>query len=172
MQTTLLFDAYAYPLMRGGGLFFMVMGAAIAIGAATARFRKHILIIGSVLAGVSLGVFAPGLSAKFGLPTTFQIVSLGVAITLEMIAIPIVASVSRHRGDRAMNISILVVVALHFFVMLPAFGPSVGILGVACAVNLAAAMKFNAYRFALLWLTDGCLKLSVGTLMLVAPTLA
>jgi hypothetical protein len=172
MQTTLLFDAYSYPLIRGGGLFFLIIGAAIVIGAATARFRKHILIFGSVLAAASLGVMAPGLSAKFGIPTMFQLVSLGVAITLEMIAIPIVVKLTKHRGDRDMNISILLVVALHFFVMLPAFGPSVGILGLACVMNLVTAVKIADYRFSLVWLVDGCLKIVAGALMLIAPTLA
>jgi len=170
--TTLLFDAYSYPLIRGGGLFFLVIGAAIVIGAATPRFRTHILVLGGVSASISLGIFAPGLSAKYGLPTTLQLVSLGVAITLEMIAIPIVARLTRHRGDRDMNISILFVVALHFFFMLPTFGPCVGILGLACALNLIAAVKLTAYRFAFVSLIDGFLKLSIGTLMLVVPTLA
>jgi Kef-type K+ transport system membrane component KefB len=150
----------------------MIIGAGIVLGAATAKFRKPSLIFGSVLAAVSLAIFAPGLSADYGLPTMFQLVSLGVAITLEMIAIPIVARLTKHRGEREMNISILFVVALHFFIMLPTFGPSVGILGLACAVNLVAAVKIPSYRFSLLWLIDGCLKISMGALMLLAPTLA
>jgi hypothetical protein len=94
-----------------------------------------------------------------------QIVSLGLAVTLEMILLVRVLSASRSFDDRETMLSILTIVGAHFVLMTPAFGPLMMVLAGASVLNVLLALTSRAYASPLVWAVDGALKAGVGALM-------
>jgi hypothetical protein len=69
------------------------------------------------------------------------------------------------RGERAVVLTILGIVALHFLPMAPAFGPPLVLLGLLCAANVLLAVRWSDYSLRTIWATDGALKLAIGALL-------
>lgn len=161
--------ANLYPLVRGGGLFVMLMGAGIVLGAIWFRSRNSFLAIGAIVATVAVSLTAARLAAPYGVPTLAQIGWLVAAVVAEVIALALVIPRFARRGERAVLLAILVVVGLHFIPMAPAFGPLAAVLGVLCALNAFAAVRMSQYPLRAVWATDGVLKVILGALMWFVP---
>ena len=159
---------YSFPLMPGGALFVLIVGLFVVAGGLLGR-QIAFLIAGFVAAGVAMGLFAPRLSAPFGQPATYQVAALIFAVILEAFMISVVRRRLRGGDQRTLIIAILTVVALHFFIMIPAFGWGMLWLSVACIVNVGAAKSIPAYPTNALWTVDGALKVLFGAIILRMP---
>lgn len=156
-----------YPLIRGGGLFLVIVGATIMAGAALPRIRNVLLALGLALAGVATAIAAPGLARPLGAPAGQQILALAGAVLLEIILIPIVVRRVRHRGERITILSVLLVIGVHFLPMVVAFGPTIGLLGILTILNASAGLWLRpTMTLSICWFIDGLLKLACGITML------
>jgi hypothetical protein len=164
----MVFDLAAYgsawPLATLGGLFVMAMGAAVILGANFPQQRMALVWIGFVggIGAIVFGVTDLGIDPRP--PTRFQALALMVAIALELAAFSFLMRPLHRRGERAVVAGTLAIVGAHFIVMWPAFGPLIGVLGIACCVNAAAAW-FTSYSLRAAWFIDGVLKLAFGLAM-------
>ena len=111
------------------------------------------------------------LSRGLGSPSLLQVSFLALAILLEIAGFAYLMPAVRPRGERATLGATLGIVGAHFLVMLPAFGPLIGALGLACTLNAAVFWRFSAYRAAFAWFVDGCLKLLLGMAMIATSPL-
>jgi hypothetical protein len=160
-----LTQAEAFPLIRGGGLFLVVAGMSIVLGAFLFRARYPIFGVGAAIASGLTAGFSAQLAAPYGPPSLIQIVSLGLAVALEMILLVRVLSASRSFDDRETMLSILTIVGAHFVLMTPAFGPLMMALAGASVLNVLLALTTRGYASPLVWAVDGALKAGVGALM-------
>jgi hypothetical protein len=154
-----------YPLAPLGGLYIATVGACVVIGGIIARVRMV-----SVWIGLGLGIAAvTAFAGRFGAtvaPTWLAIAALVIAVIVEFAAFMILMPRVRPRGERAVVALTLAIVGTHFLIMLPAFGPSVEVLGVACLVNAAAFWRMTGYGVQAAWVVDGLLKLGFGLAIL------
>jgi len=164
-----LLHAYgeAFPLVRSGGLFVGIVGLAIVAGGLRFGWRNAILGVGAAIATTATAVTAARFAAPFGAPTLFQISDLIAAVALEGAALAWAIPRFRPGGERAITLAILMIVAVHFVLMAPAFGPLVALLGVLAAINAYAGMRFGALSLRAIWVADGALKVAIGAAMLV-----
>src|ERR1700679_3386283 len=79
--------AYAFPMVRAGGVFIFIMGAGVVLGALLPGRRRSLLIIGAGVATVAIVLLAAPLSAPFGTPTRLQLWFLFGSISAEAILI-------------------------------------------------------------------------------------
>lgn len=158
-----------FPIVRGGGVFLGVVGAAIMLGALHFTRRSVVLAAGACLGSIATALTAYPLAA--GAPTNPQIGALAVAVALEVIALAWVMRRFAKRGQRQLTVAILVVVGLHFTLMAPAFGPLIVALGLACTLNAAIGSVVRLYSLPALWFADGALKFGIGAAMLWAHRL-
>lgn len=161
--------ADVYPLIRSGGLFVMLIGAAIVLGSIWFRSRNALLGLGATIAAVAVSLSAARLAAPYGVPTFAQVAWLVTAVVAEVVALVFVIRRFAPHGERAVLLAILVVVGMHFLPMAPAFGPLAAVLGVVCAVNALAAVRISGYPLRAVWAIDGGLKIAVGALMWWLP---
>ena len=158
-------QADLFPLIRAGGLFLMIVGAAILIGALRLRWRNPLLGAGAALATAATILTAAHLTAPYGIPTRFQIGSLVFAVLLEGVALAWAIRRFSRRGERAMTIAVLAIVGAHFLLMAPAFGPLIFLLGMLTLGNALAGARFQNYSLQTLWAMDGFFKLALGGAM-------
>jgi hypothetical protein len=95
-----------------------------------------------------------------------QVSFLALALVLEIAGFSYLMPIMRPRGERAMLSATLGIVGAHFLVMLPAFGPLIGGLGLGCTLNAAGFWRISTYRAEFAWFVDGCLKLAFGAAMI------
>lgn len=158
----------AMPLVRSGGVFLIIVGAAIALGAVWEKQRYAILALGVIAASAALAWLAVPLSAPYGPPTALQLYSIALAVGVEAAAIfTIVPRAARH-GQRAMTIAVLAIVGAHFMIMTPAFGPLIFALGAANLLNALIAAILHVYPLRMMWAVDGLLKAGFGVAMYLA----
>lgn len=160
-----LTQAEVFPLIRGGGLFLIVAGISIVLGAFAFRLRYPIFGVGAAIAGGLTAVYAAPLAAPYGAPTLVHVASLGIAVALEMILLVSVLGARRSADDREAMLSVLTIVGAHFVLMSPAFGPLMMVLAGASVLNVLVALLMRAYPSVLVWAVDGALKAGVGALM-------
>lgn len=159
--------AHAFPMIRAGGLFILLMGCGVALGSIIPDRRRMLLAAGAGIASIALIVFASRLSVPFGRPTQLQIEALVGAIIFEAVAIRIAVAKYRKAGERPLLLAILFAVGLHFLPMGLAFGPICAGLGVATSLSaatglwLARSVSLNG-----LWAADGIMKVAFGAAML------
>jgi hypothetical protein len=158
-------QADLFPLIRAGGLFLMIVGAAILAGAFQFKWRNALLGVGALIATTATIVTTARLAAPFGIPTTVQIASLIVAVLLEGVALAWAIRRFSPRGERAMTIAVLAVVGAHFVLMAPAFGPLIVLLAVLTVSNALAGARFLNYPLQTLWAVDGFFKFALGLAM-------
>ncbi len=170
MSSSELLGAHPFPLIRGGGLFLLLVGLSIVVGAVAPRRLWASFTAGVMIASAVVALTAVRLTAPLGRPTAFQIESLMVAVFIEVMAIGWLGSRLRAATERQRTLSILLVVGAHFFVMAPAFGPLVVLLGLASVVNALAGLRATATPWVAFWVVDGLLKAGVGgTMFWYAP---
>lgn len=156
-------------MIHAGGLFILVMGLGIVLGAILPARRKVLLATGAAVASVALMVFGPALSAPLGSPSKMQLWALVGAIALEMVLISVAVVKYKNAGERSLLLAILFVVGLHFLPMAGAFGPLCAVLGFALSTCAAAGLWINpSLPLNRLWLADGLIKAGFGAFMLVA----
>jgi hypothetical protein len=153
------------PLIRSGGVFLILVGAAIAAGALWYKRRYVILALGAVVGSVALAVLAAPLSSPYGPPSLLQLSALSLAVLFEAAALFILVPRAARRGERALTVTILAIVGAHFLIMTPAFGPLIFVLGAANLINALIGARLVAYPAPALWVVDGVLKAAVGVAM-------
>lgn len=164
--------AHPYPLVRGGGLFLVLVGISIVVGALRPSVRETSWRTGLLVATVITTIAAPGLARTLGKPTLKQIVALVAAVVLEVVLIPVLIRATRHRGERTLVLSVLLAVGLHLVPMAVAFGPVVAGLGFLTMVNAAVGLwGLPQARLSQLWFVDGLLKVVGGAAMLFSVEL-
>lgn len=162
--------AYAFPMVRAGGVFVFIMGAGVVLGAFLPNRRRSLLISGAALATIAMIFSAAPLSAPLGTPTRFQLWFLFASIGAEAILVRVAVALYRQAGERSLLLAILFAVGLHFLPMAVAFGPICAALGVTlcgCAGSglwLRPGIPLNR-----LWASDGFIKMAFGVIMLLAP---
>jgi hypothetical protein len=157
---------HPYPLIRGGGLFLLFVGAGFLLGWLIPKWWVQLAIAGGIT-----GVIASGLSAllpSLGTPSWIHITALIGSMVLEMGLIYLVITKYRDAGERKLILAILFVVGLHFITMGAAHGPLIAILGVVTAINAAVGLWLRQAPLKLFGITDALLKLGVGAVMLLA----
>jgi hypothetical protein len=158
-------QADLFPLVRGGGLFLIIVGVAILLGALQFRWRNPLLGAGAALATAATIATAAHLAAPFGSPTLLQVGSLVVAVLLEIVVLAWAIRRFSSQGERVATIAVLAVVGAHFVLMAPAFGALIVLLGALTVANALARLHFKTYALRTLWAVDGLLKLAVGGAM-------
>lgn len=156
-----------FPMIPGGGLFFIPIGLCIVAGALVARARMMLVWV-----GLALGIVAILLGGRFleGLPppSTAQVAFFVAAIVAEVIAFRVAMPRVRPAGLRPTLLVTLAIVGGHFLVMVPAFGLPILVLALLCLGNAATAWRMPAYPVSAAWFVDGLFKTCVGVAMWLA----
>lgn len=162
---------HAFPLIRGGGLFIVIMGLGMLLGALLPSRRGLFLAAGAAAATLAIVVFARPLAAPFGAPTAIQLWFLFGSIAAEAALIPLAVARYRQSGERAVLLAILFVVGLHFIPMAVTFGPPFAALGFALCTVAGLGLWVRAdISLDRLWAADGLIKTGFGaTMLLVTP---
>lgn len=157
---------HLFPMIRGGGLFILIMGIGVILGGLWPRRRMAMLIAGGAGATLAIILAADLLARPLGVPSRFQFWALAAAIALEIVLIRIVVARYKHAGERQFLLAILFVVGLHFLPMAITFGPLCAALGLCAMANAAIAWRTSRdISVNRVWIIDGALKLSFGALM-------
>jgi hypothetical protein len=159
-----------HPMAPLGGLFVGTIGVFLILGALLPAMRMKLTYVGFAAGTAALflgGRLAVGLPA----PSRLQVISLVLAIVMEIGMFIILMPRARRRGERAVLVTTLAIVGVHFLVMLPAFGPLIGVLGVLCLLNAAIAWRNPSYRIDLAWFLDGAMKLGLGIVLVMTSPL-
>lgn len=157
----------AYPMMRGAGLFVLLVGLGITIGGLLGR--KHVvrmLVAAGVLAILSQIFRIRGLTDFPGTPTKTQFYVLGGGIAFEALLIAGVVYLVPDRSSRKFWLWILFVVGLHFIILAYAQGPPLLLLGLFSMVNAIAGLRWTSISYLRFWVIDGLLKIAIGAWML------
>ena len=160
-----------YPMTPYGGVFIATVGVCVITGAVLRNYRGNLVWIGFALGGILLLACGGTLGRGLHSPSLFQVSFFGFAIVLEIAAFRYLMPAVRPRGERATLGATLGIVGAHFLVMLPAFGPLIGALGLACTLNAAGFWLLFAYHADFAWFVDGCLKLLLGMAMIATSPL-
>lgn len=165
MEPLLAAADHPYPLIRGGGLFLMCVGAGFLTGLLV---PKH--WIPCAIAGFFAGFVASGLSAllpSLGTPSVVQIAGLVGSFLLEAGLLWFVLTRWRDRDERTLGLAIVLVVGVHFITMGLAHGPLIAGLGVLCVANAGLGLLVPAIPLRGAYLVDALLKLGFGVWMFV-----
>lgn len=160
---TLATEAHPFPLIRGGGLFLMGIGAGFLLGWIFPRAWVPFAIGGAVA-----GIVGSGLSAllpRLGPYQWPQVAALIGAIVIEMGLIYLVVSRYQDAGQRTLLFAILFVVGVHFVIMGAAHGPLILVLGVLTMLNAGLALLVPGIPLRLGGFVDAALKLGFGAWM-------
>jgi Family of unknown function (DUF6609) len=160
-----------YAMTPYAGVFIATVGVCVIAGTVLRNYRDNLVWIGFALGSVLLLAFGGILSRGLHSPSLLQVSSLALAIFLEIAGFRYLMPAVRPRGERATLSATLGIVGAHFLVMLPAFGPLIGALGLACTLNAVGLWRLSAYRAGFAWFVDGCLKLLLGIVMIATSPL-
>jgi uncharacterized protein DUF6609 len=155
--------AAAYPMARRGGLFLVLIGAALI--AAIALGRDALVSYPVFFAGTGLAIVSLFVSRRLsdGRPTRAQLVALAAAIALEVVLFALLPRVlPLGTPEHTRWLWALMIVGVHFLPMAVSFGPLFLLLGGACISNAALGLLLPEVPFALFGVIDGVLKLFVG----------
>jgi hypothetical protein len=159
---------HPYPMMRGAGLFVLLVGFSITIGGLLGKkYVVRMLIAGGVLAILSQIVQVKGINNFGGIPTPAQLYALYIGIIFEAVLIGLVAYFIRDRGSRRFWLWILLVVGIHFMVLAYAQGPPLLLLAVSSIANAIVGLCMMNVSYLKFWVIDGVLKIAIGAWMLL-----
>jgi hypothetical protein len=162
--------AYAYPLMRGGAVLFMLVGLGIVVGGVSGRsWMLPSLIAGAALAIVSMVALSIGklIFAGLGYPSILQWVIMGVGFAVEYALVSYILITIPDHSSRTFWLWMLIVVGVHFLVFTFSHGWLAGLLGLVCIANASIGLFFPRISYRLLWVTDGLLKMGFGSWILL-----
>lgn len=155
-----------YPMAPLGGVFVATMGVFVIAGALLRSLRMTLVYVGMAVATVAL-VLSGHLAAGLGKPSVLQVASLVIAIVVEIVTFRVVMPGLRRKGEPSILVATLAIVGAHFLIMLPAFGPWIGLLGMACVANALLLSAQSVYPANAAWFVDGVLKLAFGAILLL-----
>jgi hypothetical protein len=154
-------------MMRGAGLFVLLVGLGITIGGLLGKkYIVPMLITGGVLAILSQIIQVKGLTNFGGIPARAQLYALYIGIIFEAVLIGLVVYFIRDRGSRRFWLWILLVVGIHFMVLAYAQGPPLLLLGVLSIANAVVGLRMTNVSYLKFWMIDGVLKITIGAWML------
>lgn len=160
--------AHAFPLVRAGGLFILIMGIGVVLGAIFQGIRRLLLVLGAAVATLAIILFAARLSAPFGPPTRTQLWFLFGSIAAEAFLVRLAVALYREAGERSLLLAILFAVGLHFLPMAVAFGPVCALMGATlCACSGVGLWSRPNLPLNGLWAADGIIKIGFGATMLL-----
>jgi hypothetical protein len=160
--------APAFPMVPAGGLFILIVGIGVVIGALFPNKRDFLLICAFVAATAALVLFG-GRLMVFGNPTRFQLWFLFGSIALEIVLLRFAIARYRRADERSARLATLFVVGAHFLPMAVAFGPLCLLLGIVlCFCSGAGLWLKPGLSLNGLWATDGLLKIVFGLAMMLA----
>jgi hypothetical protein len=155
-----------YPMMRGAGLFVLLVGLGITIGGILGKkYVLPTLIAGGVLAILSQIVRVKGLTDSVGTPTRAQFYALYGGIAFEAVLIGIVCYLIRDKSSRRFWLWILLVVGIHFAILAYGQGPPLILLSVLSVVNAIVGLRMTNISYLSFWVIDGVLKIAIGAWM-------
>lgn len=158
--------AQTFPLMRGGGVFFVFVGLGIALGALLGKRRiLPALIAGGVLAILSQALLSKLLFAGLGRPTLLHYVAIAIGLAVEMALVTLVVSKIPDRKSRQFWLWMLWVVGVHLVIFGFSHGPLSALLGLFCIINATGGLLLPTLEYRWVWLVDGLLKIAIGSLM-------
>ena len=158
---------HPYPMMRGAGLFVLLVGLGITVGGLLGKkYVVPMLIAGGLLAILSQIIQVKDVNNFGGAPTRAQFYALYIGITLEAMLIGLVVYFIRDRGSRRFWLWILLVVGIHFMVLAYAQGPPLLLLAILSIVNAIVGLRMPNVSYLKFWVIDGVLKLAIGAWML------
>jgi hypothetical protein len=164
--------SHPYPMIRSGGLFLIMIGTGIILGAIFPEHSWHAFGISVFVGSVALTLWARSLTAPLGIPTRSQIGTLIIAVIVELIFIYFLPRFFPPKTEHHFRLLILLIVGVHFLIMTPAFGPLITIVGILTIINAGLGLRTGTpIAFFKIWGIDGILKLSVGAIMLCFPFL-
>jgi len=152
-----------YPMARGGGLFLVLIGAALI--AAIALSGGALVSYPVFFAGSGLAVLSLFLSGRLsdGRPTRAQYIALAAAIALEAVLFGLLPRLLPLGTSEPVRwLWVLMIVGVHFLPMAVCFGPLFLLLGGACISNAALGLLLPEVPFEVFGFVDGALKLVVG----------
>ncbi len=160
--------AHAFPMVRAGGVFILVMGVGVVLGAIVPKARRLLLLLGALIATIAMVLLAARVAAPFGTPTRLQLWFLFGSIAAEAVLVRVAVGLYRAAGERSLLLAILFAVGLHFLPMAVALGPGCAALG----VTLCACAGFGLWLrpdigLNKLWALDGIIKIAFGAAMLL-----
>lgn len=162
--------AQAYPLMRGGGVLFILVGLGVIIGGIGGRrWMLPTLIAGAAVAVTALAVLSATklIFAGLGSPPLYQWIVMGVGFVVEILLINYVVFTITDRESRRFWLWILAAVGAHFLVFTFSHGPLAGLLGVLCIVNAVIGLRLKNVNYRVFWVIDGILTTGVGLWMVL-----
>jgi hypothetical protein len=116
-----------HPMAPLGGLFVATIGVFLILGSFLPAIRLKLTYVGFAAGTVALFLGAR-LAVGLPAPSHLQVIFLVLAIVLEVAMFIILMPPVRRRGERAVLVATLAIVAVHFWVMAPAFGPLIAVL--------------------------------------------
>ena len=152
-----------YPMARRGGLFLVLIGAALIV--AIALGRDTLVSYPVFFAGLGLAVSSLFVSRRLsdGRPTRTQLLALAAALVLEAVLFALLLRVlPPDTPERVRWFWVLMIVGVHFLPMAVSFGPLFLLLGGACISNAALGLLLPEVPFGLFGVIDGALKVYVG----------
>jgi hypothetical protein len=152
-----------YPMARRGGLFLVLIGAALI--AAIALGRDTLVSYPVFFAGLGLAVLSLFVSGRLsdGTPTRAQLLALAVALAVEAVLFALLPRVlPPGTSEHVRWLWVLMIVGVHFLPMAVSFGPLFLLLGGACISNAALGLLLPEVPFGLFGFVDGALKVFVG----------
>jgi hypothetical protein len=172
LQPDVLSIDHPFPLIRGGGLLLICVGAGFLLGwVFFPRIWVALAIAGAVL-GFVASAFSPLLSPPLGRASLTQILALSIAIVFEIIVINYVVRKYQSSDSRTLALAILLVVGLHFIIMGVSHGPLMAILGILTTVNAWIGLRLRpSDPLVVFGVIDSVLKITFGLWMaLFYPT--
>jgi len=165
---TLLYELHPYPMMRGAGLFVLLVGLGITVGGLLGKkYVVPMLMAGGVLAILSQLVQVKGLTNFGGISTRAQLYVLYIGIIFEAVLIGLVIYFIRDRSSRKFWLWILLVVGIHFMVLAYAQGPPLLLLSILSIANAIVGLRMTKISYLKFWVIDGMLKIAIGAWMLL-----
>lgn len=162
--------AHTYPLMRGGGVLFILVGLGVIIGGLVGRrWMLPALIVGFALAFIALVALSVTrlIFAGLGSPSLFQWIVLGVGLVVEILLVNYVVFAITNRESRRFWLWILIAVGAHFLIFTFSHGPLAGLLGVLCVLNGFIGLRLKNVNYRIFWVIDGVLTLGIGLWMVL-----
>jgi hypothetical protein len=149
------------------GIFLTIVGLSIIAGSFLPRLRKRAVPAGLILGAIAT-IVAGMKTVIVDPPTSLQLGSLAVAISVEIGAFVALMPRLHPRGPRAVTAGVIAIVGAHFILMVPAFGWPIAALGVLCVLNAALLWRSSRYPARAADALDGILKLMFGVAMIAA----
>lgn len=162
--------AQTYPLMRGGGVLFILVGLGIVIGGIGGRrWILPALIVGAALAIIALAVLGATklIFAGLGSPPLYQWVVMGVGFAVEIVLVNYVVYSIPDRDSRRFWLWMLVAVGAHFLIFTFSHGPLAGLLGIVIILNALVGLRLRAVNYLVFWVIDGILTMGFGLAMVL-----